>query len=231
MQHEFIRLECISCGNHFDVPVYCGDRFCPVCSVTRRLRVRSRLEFLVKNVKAGSGYNFKHLTLTIKNQQHLSLMTAAIVKSFRQLRQTASWKSHVKGGAFVIEITGDSSNWHVHLHIIIESKYYKWANLLNLWKKFSTGQGVYIQNIPRREIIRYLTKYISKTDTPPECREAINDALRGTRLFQPFGSWYSINRLYTKPAVICKECKGTCFMISGEYSDYTDLRFWKEVPP
>jgi len=227
--HEFVRIECINCGKSFDVPVYCGDRFCPVCSVTRRLRVRSRLEFLVENVKAGSGYNFKHLTLTIKNQQNLSLMTSSIVKSFRKLRQTRSWKFHVKGGAFVIEITGNSGNWHVHLHVIIESKYYKWAEILALWKKLSSGQGVYIQNIPKREIVRYLTKYISKTDTTPECREDINDALRGTRLFQPFGSWFAINKLYKKPPPQCPECHGTYFMISGEYTDSTDIRFWKEI--
>jgi len=156
-------------------------------------------------------------------------MVAEIVKSFRKLRQTKSWKFHVKGGAFVLEIKGEANDWHVHIHAIIEAKYYEWATIRNLWKKLSSGQGVYIQNIPKHKIVHYLTKYISKTETSEECRKDINDALRGTRLFQPFGSWFAINKLYKKPANVCSECNGKCFMISGEYSDHSDIRFWKDV--
>jgi len=193
--------------------------------------VRSRLEFLVKNVKPPSSYNFKHLTLTIKNQQNLSTMVQSIVKSFRKLRQTRSWKLHVNGGAFVLEITGKPSAWHVHLHIIIESRYYDWKTLLDLWMRLSTGRGVYIQDIPRRQIIRYLTKYLSKTSVEPLISEDVNKALKGTRLFQPFGSWFSINRTYEKPVQLCQRCSGSSFMIYGEYSDTMDIIRWKEIPP
>ena len=231
LQHEFLRVECVNCGSFHDVPVYCGDRFCSVCGSVRRTRVRNRLDFLISNVQCPPTYNFKHLTLTIKNQQNLSLMALNIVNSFRKLRQTSSWKSRVRGGAFVIEITGEPSNWHVHLHIVIESKYYKWDKLLALWMKFSSGRGVWINNLPKSRIIGYLTKYISKSSVPIKHRDIINKALKCTRLFQPFGTWFSINRTYVKPKPICKRCSGTSFYIVGEYSDFYDTRFWKEVPP
>lgn len=229
MIHKFISIICCSCGNVFDIPVYCGDRFCSVCSVSRRMRIRARLQFLVKNLKPLPGYNLKHLTLTIKNQQNLALMTAAIMKSFRKLRQTASWKAHVSGGAFVTEITGNSSDWHVHLHIIIQSKYYKWDTLLKLWMRLSAGRGVYIQNIPKTQVVRYLTKYLSKNDVPDADRDTLNDALKGTRLFQPFGSWFSINLLYEPPPKHCKTCKTPCFMLYMEAFDDTFCIFEKEI--
>lgn len=213
MDHDFVQIICLHCGTSFNVPVYCGDRFCSICSVGRRMRIRQRLEFLVNNVKPAPGMNFKHLTLTVKNQNDLSLMTTAIMKSFRKLRQTASWKSHVSGGAFVVEITGDSSGWHVHLHIIIEAKYYKWATLLALWMRLSAGRGVYIQNIPKRQVVRYLTKYLSKNDVPEDDQLELNDALKGVRLFQPFGSWFAINLAYVKPPQHCNGCSNPCFIV------------------
>ncbi|MBA7706750.1 hypothetical protein ES703_115607 [subsurface metagenome] len=229
MQHEFVRIECICCGRFFDVPVYCGDRFCPVCSVTRRNRIRHRLEFLIENIDPPHGYRLKHLTLTIKNQQDLALMVSTLFSCFQKLRQTASWKAHVTGGAFVIEVKGCSGNWHVHIHAIIEAKYYKWAEIHKLWMQISPGRGVYIQNIPKDEVIRYLTKYLSKNDVPDRDRDELNEALKGTRLYQPFGSWYGINLKYVKPPPQCPDCKRSTFMLCGEYSDIMDIRFWKEV--
>lgn len=229
MQHKFVTIACLTCGNLFDVPVYCGDRFCPVCSVARRMRVKNRLDFLVKNVDHRVGYGFKHLTLTIKNQKNLSKMTRDIMKCFRSLRQTSSWKKHVCGGAFVVEVTGKSGDWHVHLHIIIQSKYYPFAEILKLWMTLSPGRGVYIQNIPKNQIVRYLTKYLAKSDVPDDDHGELNRALRGTRLFQPFGSWFALNRLYTPPMKRCSKCEDPCFVIYGAEVESQDFFIWKEV--
>ncbi len=218
MDHEFTSIICLSCGHIFCVPVYCGDRFCSVCGVARRFRIRARLEFLIKNLKPLPGYNLKHLSLTIKNQQNLSLMTTAIMKSFRKLRQTASWKAHVSGGAFVIEITGGRSNWHAHLHIIIQSKYYKWEDLLKLWMRLSAGRGVWINDIPTSAVVNHLTPYITKSKVPDADLDELNEALKGTRLFQPFGSWYAINLLYKPPPQHCNNCPTPCFCLYNEHS-------------
>ncbi|MBA7671157.1 hypothetical protein ES703_79308 [subsurface metagenome] len=156
-------------------------------------------------------------------------MVSTLFDSFKKLRQTASWKTHVDGGAFVTEITGCSGNWHAHIHAIIASKRYKWAEILELWMKLSPGRGVYIQNIPKQQVVRYLTKYLSKNDVPDADRSELNDALKGTRLYQPFGSWYAINLQYKKPPPQCPDCKGSYFMLSGEYSETSDIRFWKEI--
>lgn len=229
MTHRFIRVICLTCGHFFDVPVYCGDRFCPICSVARRKRVRDRLNFLVANVPFVKSYSFKHLTLTIKNQSNLKRMTRTIVHCFRKLRQTDEWKRKVLGGSFVIEVTGSHGSWHVHLHIIIQAKYWQFAEILKLWMKLSPGRGVYIQNIPQSQVVRYLTKYITKTDVPDCEKEELNDALTGTRLFQPFGTWYALNKLYIKPAQTCPKCIKPCFCLYGELFEGEGFVFEKET--
>lgn len=229
MGHKFITILCTTCGHYFDAPVYCGDRFCPVCSVSRRLRVRNRLDFLVKSVQARTSYNFKHLTLTIKNQKNLSVMTDVIMKSFRNLRKTASWKSHVCGGAFVTEVTGNSGDWHVHLHVIIQSTYYDFKEILKLWMRLSPGRGVYIQNIPKDQIVRYLTKYLSKCNVPDCDKDELNQALKGVRLFQPFGTWFALNRKYTPPTPRCQKCEDPCFCVYAEVFEGEQFFIEKDV--
>ena len=193
------------------------------------MRVQARLQFLTKNLKPLPGYNLKHLTLTIKNQQNLALMTAAIVKSFRKLRQTASWKAHVSGGAYVIDITGNSSGWHVHLHIMIQSKYYKWDTLLKLWMKLSPGRGVYIQDISKQQVIRHMVKYISKKPIAEDDRDELNAALKGSRMFQVFGSWHAINLQYKPPPKHCNNCNTPCFCLYTEVAGDTFATFEKEI--
>jgi len=229
MYHKFTTILCIYCGDYFDVPVYCGDRFCPICSYVRQSRIRNRLNFLVKSVDRRVGYCFKHLTLTIKNQTNLFSMTRTILKSFRKLRATRSWKNHVAGGAFVVEVTGNSDNWHVHLHVIIQSKYYAFAEILKLWSNLSPGRGVYIQNIPKNQIVGYLTKYLSKTSTLDADRSELNKALKGIRLFHAFGSWFALNKKYKPPKPKCKKCGNACFCLYSEVFRSSDFIFEKQV--
>lgn len=229
MEHKFVRITCETCGHNFCVPLYCGDRFCAVCSVSRNIRIQKRLKFLVSSVERRTGYNFKHLTLTIKNQKNLALMTATIVKCFRELRSTSSWKTHVCGGAYVVEITGDSSNWHVHLHIIIQSIYYPFLEILKLWKVLSPGQGVYIQNIPKDQIVKYLSKYLSKTNISSDNRYELSQALKGSRLFQAFGIWFALTKKFKNPPTTCPGCDEPSFVLYGEIFSNCDSFIWKKV--
>ncbi len=209
--HQFIRLLCVQCGHDIVVPVYCGYRFCDICGLARQSRVRSRLKFLLANIRDEDHYGTKHLTLTIPNMSSLDGMVRRITKAFRKLRSRAYWKNHVLGGAFVLEITGRPGNWHVHIHAIIQAKYMTWNTLHKLWLKVSGGRGVYIQKIPRKQCILYLTKYLSKSGMPGQVMIAMSDALKGARLFSPFGTWYAVSKLYVRPVCLCSECKTGTF--------------------
>jgi len=228
-RHLFFKMVCSSCSHNFDVPVYCGSRFCPVCSVRRRNRVRNRLQHLVKNCDHPKGHGYKHLTLTISNQANLAGMTKEIVASFRKLRNRQYWKNNVDGGAYVLEITGNPGNWHVHIHIVMMSRFMPFDRLLGLWMKVSSGRGVYIQQIPPSAVIGYLTKYITKSDISDDLQEEMNDELHDKRLFNPFGTWHTLAKTYVQPKHVCPECGNSGFMPFDLIYGLSPQAFYKDV--
>jgi len=205
--HQYRRVVCANCGYAIDVPIYCGDRFCPICSRPRLKRVRLRLESLIKQVPFISGNDLKHLTLTIRNQQNLPKMVAYLVKSFKTLRRTQFWQMHVYGGAFVIEVTGGKGSWHAHLHIIIQCKWIRYEHLLSIWQHITNGRGVYITRIPKTQVVKYLTKYLTKPAVSSDSEETAGRCLASYRLFQTFGKWHSIKVVLIKELYHCPECK------------------------
>lgn len=211
--HEYVTVVCICCGVQHRVPVYCGNRFCNICSSQRQKRVKNRINWLIKNRTKENGTLLKHLTLTITNSDNLAKMTKHLVKSFRKLRNRKYFKQHIIGGAFVIELTNKGNQWHAHIHAVVQSYRVDWETLRDLWIKCSHGsRGVFIQNIPPVQAVRYLTKYISKSELPEELQQEASCTLKNYRLFNPFGSWYDINRKYVPPIPVCSKC--------GEPSSY-----------
>jgi hypothetical protein len=210
--HLFNRYICTSCGEILTVPVFCGDRFCQVCSVIRRSRVRQRLTWLIDNIPTVAGNRYFHLTLTIASKSDLPAMVKKLQLSFRRLRQRQFWKNHVDGGAFVIEITGRPGSWHAHIHAVVSSRWMNWTTLRDLWKKVSSGIGCYLTLIPKSKAVYYLTKYLSKPDMPDIVANQISEGLAGVRLFAPFGSWHATNKSYIKPKCGCRQCGGSHWM-------------------
>jgi len=150
--------------------------------------------------------SFKHLTLTVPSEDDLTFMVARLVRAFRRLRQRHLWRKHVRGGAFVVEITRGESGWHAHIHAIIESSFIPWTSLQLEWLLVSGGTGCYIKRIPASSIVKYLTKYITKSELSPEDRLIASSCLKGSRLYQPFGAWHGIINDIGVPRPVCSKC-------------------------
>lgn len=204
--HEFFNVYCAGCGKTHAVIIRCGDRFCPVCQVGRRFQIRERLQYILKNYKLVKGEQFSFLTLTIKNQVDLARMVSFLIKSFRKLRSKSTWKRYVSGGAYVIEITGYEGNWHAHLHCIIAAYWFPQVIILKLWRSIVNKGGAHIKPAQKDSTIRYLLKYISKTDSPPLEAGLISDTLKGYRLYQPFGLFVSLLKNYRPVPLPCPYC-------------------------
>lgn len=205
-RHTYRTIGCSHCSNVFHVPLSCGDRFCPICTSSRRRKVKAKLNAIVKSLKFRDRYGIKFLTLTIPNQEDPRAAFKTIQRSFRRLRQRAFWKWKVEGGAWVVEITGRPGKWHVHIHAVLQSKYIRHALLKRHWSQVSPGNIVYIQKIPVSAVINYLTKYVSKSEVDPAHRNQLSIALKGSRLFQPFGSWQKLISSVPKLNYCCPEC-------------------------
>lgn len=204
--HAFFHVTCMGCGFDFDVPIYCGDRFCKVCGQPRRARIRSRIDFLEENCEFRPGENLKMLTLTIRSMGDLNLMVSKLIRSFRKLRSLPYWKQHVSGGAFVMEITHGDAGWHAHIHAVIASRIMPFETLKKIWLKCSGYTGIHIKRIWKGQMTFYLTKYLSKCSVPNDLRDDVNKCLAGRRLFQPFGSWHSLNKLWVRTVSKCSKC-------------------------
>lgn len=210
--HQFRRLYCTKCGHPIDVPVYCKNRFCRYCTRARSAKIRSRLSQYIEAAAFEKGFALSMLSLTIPNVADAGAGARECVASFRRLRHRSRWKMLVKGGAFVIETTWSSESWHVHIHAIIEAKYFPFEELLALWKECSPGQGVYISRKSKSVALAYLTKYLTKNDVPEERVDELNDSLRDFRLFQPFGTWYGNLPPAPPRAYPCPKCGNIVWM-------------------
>lgn len=230
MIHQYRRVVCDHCGYSVDVPIYCGNRFCIICGGPRLKRVRLRLESLITQVPFISGHDFKHLTLTIRNRQKLPEMVGYLIRCFKLLRRTSYWKEHVSGGAFVIEITGEPGSWHAHLHIIIQCSWMKWEHLVEIWQKVSKGRGVYITRIPKTQIVKYLTKYLTKPSVDDEHLNTVGSSLCSFRLFQTFGKWHSFKTVPTKKPHHCPKCDKTGWTPFDIFYAKLTSRYAKPVP-
>lgn len=220
--HTYRTICCSHCGHELHVPVYCGSRFCPVCSRGRQFRVRQRLEYLVKNFPKENYARLRFLTLTIRSEADLSGMLPGLLRSFRRLRQRSFWRKRVMGGAFVIEITYGRLGWHAHIHAILYSKYLAFNRLLKLWMSVSTGRGVYIKEIPTSHAVGYLTKYLIKPAVPTDFSETLNDILKGYRLFQPIGNWINLLKDFHLEKRGCPRCGShSWFPLLILYSKYS----------
>lgn len=214
--HLFHRIFCTSCGRHFDVPVSCGNRFCSVCSYQRKKRVTRKVNAILAYVRPPAGYTIKFITLTIPNQPDLRPMVRLLVTSFRKLRQRSFWGNRVLGGAYFIQVTGRPGNWHAHLHILAESRYFPVRRLSLLWSKVSPGKIVHIKNVPLVQAVSYVTSYVASTELSTSDSSAAGLELKGFRLFQPFGKWHDICRIAPSGGFCCPSCGDGSFYVTTD---------------
>jgi len=228
--HSFISIFCGNCGHYISIPEHCGNRFCISCSQQRSLKIRRKLSTFIRDNVIVKPYTYQHVTLTIKNETDLKRMMQALVKGFRRLRQRSYWKQNVKGGAFVVEITKNTGLWHAHLHIVVEAKWLDWYRIREDWFACSGGKGVYIQRIPASEIVKYVTKYITKSELSLDNQWEATSAIKGMRMFQPFGSWHNPLLAIKLPRYLCPCCEDRDWIFGTYDSFFKKLAVHHDMP-
>lgn len=217
--HGYRTVYCQSCQTTFGVPIRCKSRFCNVCNRVRAARVRRRIRFIVHSTPKKTGYSWKKLELTVKNDHDLDKCLDHLIASFRRLRQSSFWKKNVLGGVYVIEVTySELFGWHPHLHIIFYSVYLPQFTLSHLWFRCTSDSTyVYIKRCnDRQHAINYVTKYVTKPEKlPDEQIPAADSALRRRRLFAPVGECFALNSEFKPPrkSFACPFCKKTGTLI------------------
>ncbi len=224
VSHEWRNIVCAHCGHEIAVLVDCKNRFCPECAPRRSARIANRLQFLVNKIQKRDRWRLKMITLSMANCSDVQKGIKQLVASFRRLRNRRLWKTHVDGGAFVIEVTGRPGNWHPHIHAVVYSRFIPWKNLWRDWKQCSGGNAVYITATSLEGAIKYITKYISKSAVPSHLWEELSIELRRFRLFQRFGSWHNIALPSRVFDYRCESC-GRCDWLADVYYDHIAKRY------
>ncbi len=213
--HDYRSFTCASCGYTFQAPVACGNRFCDICSGPRRRKVKAKLNAIVSSLNLWAGCGIKLMTLTIPNSVNANEGAKILIRSFRRLRQRQWFRNRTRGGAWVIEVTGSPGKWHVHLHVMLESRFLPHRVLSRLWGEVSPGVIVHIKAVPISAIIGYLTSYVAKSEVENQYQVRLSEDLKGLRLFQPFGTWHALS-LKVKPVkYCCPKCDYEGFYLNG----------------
>lgn len=224
IDHQWRTLVCAHCGHEIKVLVDCKNRFCPECSPRRSARIANRLQWLINKIQKRPTWRLKMITLSMANCSDLEFGIKQLVSSFRRLRQRRLWKYNVDGGAFVIEVTGRPGSWHPHIHAIVYSRFIPWKKLWRDWKQCSGGSAVWISSVSSQGAIKYITKYISKSDVPAHLWQQLSIELQRFRLFQRFGSWHNLKLPARIMDYRCESC-GSCDWLADVYYEHIQRRY------
>lgn len=170
----------------------CKSRVCPRCSRIRARQLAVKIAAIVRRMDAP-----RFLTLTMRSTDRpLRDQITHLRRRFAAMRRTESWKRHVGGGVYTIEITfnAETSQWHPHLHAIIDGSFYPHRVILADWETaVGDHAGVDIRAVHGiRKLANYLAAYVAKscdlTKLDPDRLAEWAVETHGLRLAQTFGS-------------------------------------------
>ena len=124
---------------------FCRDRFCPMCSWRRSLKLFANVSQCIPKIT--SKYKCVLLTLTVPNctEQDFRSTIDRLMLSWKKFTRYKKFRSIVKGFFRVLEVTRNQKNGslHPHFHIILvvpksygkkEELYLSHAELLEMWR-------------------------------------------------------------------------------------------------
>jgi len=175
-------------------PGFCRDRLCPTCASCRGRIVQARVAAACRDMD-----QTRFITLTVQcNGQPLAERLDHLYASFRRMRQGKIWKSHVRGGMAVLEVTRNQTtgHWHPHLHVLADGVYFDHKSLKRAWEE-ATGDSMVVDIravVSRANAARYVAAYVAKpAEVHAWAPAAVAEyalALHGRRLVVAFGSMH-----------------------------------------
>lgn len=199
------------------VPNRCRRRTCPDCAHKRYLRLMQEYEPLLHKVQ-----NPKLLTVTLRRGDDLELLVDRLVQGFKNLRRR-DVMAPVRGGFYAIEVVPKpDGEWHVHLHALIDAPFIEQEDISDEWRDI-TGDSyvVDIRKLANQEAgVRYVLGYTTKRekierdwcDESEDRKKEFEDAIKGRRFLQPWGSLYGVDRC--EHSLTCPTCQKSTWSVA-----------------
>lgn len=169
----------------------CSLRWCPLCQRNRRYIIgRSCIPFLKNHPKP------KFLTLTLRHSENsLSDQINKLYDSFKLLRKSKIWKSHIIGGIwfFQVKLSKKDNLWHPHLHILCAGRYLPQKNLSEKWLRITGDSNIVdiraVKNMKKTAdyVARYATAPCDIRDLDDNSLIELYDSVFGRRICGTFG--------------------------------------------
>ena len=186
-----ILIACSHCNHSWYVVNRCRKRVCPLCSYKVAKKRAEFIKGMVNHMKFP-----KMITVTMERWTKCPRDGIKLIrKHFGSLRKDSVF-SHVKGGAYQIELKHKPGGWHIHIHAIVDSPYIHYKKLFMAWSRI-TGIAVPqtdVRAARNQKQLEYQCKYASKaSDFGSDIAVVVEwyHATKGSRLFTTFGTWYN----------------------------------------
>jgi hypothetical protein len=138
------------------------------------------------------------LTLVHHGDEPLTWLQDRIWKSFKLMRRSKHFRANVSGGVAFQENKWSqrTGGWHVHLHILIQGRYWDQKQISQLWHS-CTGDSFIVDiqsKFSSERMAHYASKYVTKPIDfnsvvgTPALTEAIR-ATKGKHMYLIFGDW------------------------------------------
>ena len=209
--HEYMTLFCVACGYQHRIMLNCGDRTCEVC---RRKWFGTHYNKIIGYVEKWK----RPITvcLTLKNIPDTEFNKGSVKQLrgyFNKLRHRKDFKTSIKGGFYMIQVTNDGNGWHLHMHIIYDGLYIPKEALVNAWREITGGS--YIVDIgeakkPARAVAYLLSDFSGTPRIREQDKTVYNDVFKRSRLVQAFGCYA---RTKMSSPYKCPSCGGSSWRI------------------
>lgn len=209
-------LICQACGERKIVTDRCSNRWCCFCGPRTARRRAEEIAAWSSQLKQP-----KHVVLTQRNSTTIRRsLTRQFARNLYKLRKQ-TWRPEWAGGTWTIELTNESRGWHLHAHLLIETRWIDSADLAQRWAKLVTQDFsiVKVKDARAKDYCAEVAKYVCKPAQltawqPNEIAEVIH-AFKGVRVFGVFGrlipirsQWKSIvkRQRHERSACTCGRC-------------------------
>jgi len=148
--HEVDFDGCIDEKGKLHKAFFCRDRFCPMCSWRKTLKLYSQVSQIIPYIE--KDYKCLFLTLTIPNCQEdeFAQTVDRLMQAWYKLTHNKKWKKVIKGFFRVLEVTRNNKMWsksyktlHPHFHVILvvpksygknNGDYFTQKEFLEMWR-------------------------------------------------------------------------------------------------
>lgn len=182
---------CRSCQAVETFPYRCNLKWCPLCNWRISRRREELLAEWVTHVQQP-----KHLVLT---RQNFDVLTRSRVQSHGKdvsaLRRTKAF-ADVSGGCCSTEITNSGNGWHLHTHLLVDTRWLNMPMVERAWSK-RIKQPLSILKVKDArskdylgEVCKYVCKPAEMVSWKPDDIWHFIKAIERTRFFATFGSLF-----------------------------------------